>query len=251
MKTIKFISPFWKYKFLTEGSIRIGSFDYYKNIENQNIKDEFDGGASIVYKGKKPITEEHNALFFNDRIQLTNGWSIDTNGCPIIGKPSTYNTFIFCCSHFENYSEIELSQKSLGKEDYYEIFDTKKFVDIISNALLKFCYHHFLQRPYLIDYKKLDLKKHLKISCVAQKVVYKDEPKYNIVTEKELDNFNPKTVNIDELFTKDIRYKENSEYRFIWVLFLDDKENNYISMISIPFEYLDFKELELSKTISC
>ena len=234
---------------MTEGSIRIGSFDYYKNIEDEKISDKYDGGGSIVYKGKKPITEVHNNLFFNDNIQLTNGWSIDTNGCPIIGQPSTFNTFIFCCSHFENYLEIKLSQESLGKNDYYEVANTKTFVDIISNALLDFCYHHFLQRPHLIDYEKLDLKKHLRINCIAQKVVYTKEPKYSIVTEKELDNFNPKTVNIDELFTKDISFKENCEYRFIWILFLDDIKNDYFSIISIPFKYLDLKELDLTKTI--
>lgn len=245
MKIIKFIDQKWKKKLKNEGSIRIGTFDYYKKIENEKIKDENDGGARIVYKGKKIITEEDNNLFFNDNIQLANGWTIETNDCSLIGEPSKFNTFIFCCSIIKPEDDISKVKKTLGYDDYYQITNPNLFIKQIGSALLSQTYDYLIKNPGKID-SNLDLFKHLKICCVCQPIIYSKEPKYNIIAEVNLENLNPKTINLDDFFTKDISYSENLEYRFVWIVFLEDIGN----LITLPFEYLDLKELNLLKHIS-
>ena len=70
----KFTDEKWQREALNVNSIIIGSFLYYREIENETFRDEDEGQGSVVYKSKTPLTEEiHNQIFADSNIRLTNG----------------------------------------------------------------------------------------------------------------------------------------------------------------------------------
>lgn len=256
MKIIKFLDKKYKKKLTKEGFIRIGSFNYYKNSENENIKDENEWGSAIVYKDKTIITEEHNSLFFNDGIWLQNDWLIDTWGCPLIWQPGVFNTLIFCCSKINHNSNINKIKNRLKYNSFYEIIDSDLFSGIISKKLFDYFIWYLMDNPWLISNNfnnplfnnpELYLRSILRLKCIHREVTYTNEPKHRVIWEDELDNFNPKLVNLYDFFIKKEIFSKEQEYRFVWILFLDI--NWIIDIISIPDIFLDINEKEILKTI--
>lgn len=244
MLLAKFTDERWKKEALNGTSIRIGSFLYYREIENKIFRDEDEGQGSVVYKSKVPLTEEVSSRVFADNgIRLVNGWTIDTGGAPLISEKSSFNTFIFCCSLLNSPKEIPDFKSKFNTDSVYFIKDIWKFVDRISVKIREKIIKEYYLNPDTFSFDEEKLKR-LQVLPVIGKVTYTDETKDRIVTEKNVENFNPYTFDLKTVFRKPMRFEHEKEFRFIWVLNLgniySDNEED-IDLVSTSSRNLDIK----------
>ena len=244
MLLAKFTDKKWQKEALNGNSIRIGSFLYYREIENETFRDEDEGQGSVVYKSNEPLTEEiHNKVFADSNIRLTNGWTINTGGAPLISEKSSFNTFIFCCSLLDSPKEIPEFKSKFKKERVYFIKDIWKFVDGISIKIRDKIVKEYYLNPETFSFDENKLKK-LQVLPVIGKVTYTDESKDRIVTEEHVESFNPFTFDLKTAFRKPARFAHEKEFRFIWVINLgdiysDNKED--VDLVSASWRHIDVK----------
>lgn len=240
----KFTDQKWKNEALNGQSIRIGSFQYYREIENEKFRDEDEGQGSVVYKSKEPLTEKvHNQIFADSSLRMGNGWTIDTGGVPLISEKSSFNTFIFCCSMLDSLKEIPKFKRNFEKDSVYFIKDIWKFTDRISNEIHKNIIKEFKVNPSSFSFGE-DKIKRLQVLPVIGKVTYTDESKDRIVTEENSKDFNPWTFDLKTVFRKPTKFSNEKEFRFIWVINLgdiySDKEED-VDLVSVSWRNMDLK----------
>jgi hypothetical protein len=80
---------------LNEGQMRIGTINYYREIEDARRVDGEEGLGKIVWCGQKLEQDHFNKIFTPfDGIQLINGWSIENKGIPIHGAYPNFGNCI-------------------------------------------------------------------------------------------------------------------------------------------------------------
>ncbi|HMN49953.1 MAG TPA: hypothetical protein PKD67_12485 [Ignavibacteriaceae bacterium] len=238
----KFTDEKWKREALKGKSLRIGSFLYYREIENETFRDEDEGQGSVVYKSKLPLTEEiYNKIFADSKIRLANGWTIETGGIPLISEKSTFNTLIFSCSLLDSPKEISEFKAKFKKDSVCFIKDIWKFADGIAKKIHNKIITEFDKSPELFSFDKAKLRR-LQVLPVIGKVTYTDEDKDRIVSEVNVENFNPLTFNLETVFRKPTRFAHEKEFRFIWVINLGDIQSNKeedVDLVSTNWRCLD------------
>ena len=136
---IKFINTKYMPDFndLNEYSIQIGSFDYYRQIEDEKRKDYGEGQRGLHLIVKKPCEKLDNLI-------IENGYGhykpedIDENGSfkpqynlNISDHLLEYNTYLLSCSMIDNLSQISALQEKFACENYYFITDIDLYINSI------------------------------------------------------------------------------------------------------------------------
>ncbi len=250
MYLIKFLPKKFLKSAIDEGAIRIGTINYYREIEDDTRKDANEGLGEVIWKGQKLSAEEHNRIFtFTENVKIINNWSIENKGMPLVGSYPNFNVYTFCLSQTDSLETIEIERISGGKSPhYYFITDYSQFVRILTSkikeATLTFIRENKTDiTPELID--KIEVK-----DC-TYRINYSDASKARIVTEENSKEFNPTLLHTQDFFQKHTSFSNEQEVRIIWIFVI--REGKKIKPLSFPLpdvEYLDLLtgELPISKT---
>jgi len=129
--------------FFRDGSLRIGTFEYFRDVERKlsdEIRDEFEAYSirDCINTSGKALSSLHDGVFsehISDFIKIT-GKNVNVileNGASINIARSHRNAYLFCMTTIFNKSKM----KKMGYDACFEILDTKKFFNEITFALPK------------------------------------------------------------------------------------------------------------------
>jgi len=124
MNLVKYCRTEYAKDAVEKGKIFVGTFNTYKKIENEALRDKEEGPAipAIISEEKDIILseEDNNGMLLNSSIKLANGWKMQIpKNMPLWLEQPNFNTFIFCVS-LDDEPSIEKA-KRLGHEDFYKI----------------------------------------------------------------------------------------------------------------------------------
>lgn len=218
MFLVKFTDPEWKQAAISGKSVRIGSVLYYREINDPTFRDEDEGEGSIAYKSKVPLdAETHNRIFAGEGYQVSDGWTINTGGVPLISQKSIFNPYVYSCSLVRRKKDIPAIEKKFKKNARYYIKDVWKFVDNVSEGLRKHILLSVKNNPNIANpevQRKID---QLEILPVIGKVIYSNDKKERVVDEKNATSFDPNTFEPKPYFRKPTLYSDECEFRMIWL----------------------------------
>jgi len=240
MFLVKFTDLEWKQAAISGKSVRIGSVLYYREINDPTFRDEDEGEGSTVYKSKVPLdAETHNRIFSGEGHKLSDGWTIDTGGVPLISQKSIFNPYIYSCSLVRRKKDISAIEKKFKKSARYYISDVWKFVDNVSEELRKHIILSVKNHPNMANpevQKKID---QLEILPVIGKITYSNEKKERVVDETNATSFNPNTFELKPYFRKPTLYSDEREFRMIWLPNLGDMEEDIFDFMSTTDRTVD------------
>jgi hypothetical protein len=206
MDIYKYIGRKYLKEFTDTGKVRIGNIYWYRDCENEKIRDEFEGRTKYVIAPKnQPIIlsqKQADALTIDYHI----GGKIKI--CPpaifsdFLNVP---NAFVFCASI--NYSK-DLKEK-FDCDAYYKIVDIQKFATKIIEELNK---------KYSILFSVTD-----KVCYVPSKVIRITNKNKSYVIRadpfrKDIPNSERiKTIFIEDYFTKPLVFQGEEEFRIVFV----------------------------------
>lgn len=241
MFLVKFTDPQWKQSAIRGESIRIGSVLHYREIDDLTFRDEDEGEGVVVYKSEQPLdAETHNRIFANEGIQLSDGWKIDTGGVPLFSQKSIFNPFVYSCSLVQHKSEISRIAKRFNKKSWYFINDVWKFVEQVSAGLQNYIITQSNINPDLEIPDIVRGKLHqLEMLPIIGKVHYSDGKKEQIVNNLNAKHFQPRTVELEPYFRKPMSFKDEKEFRMIWIPNLGSMKNDDFDLMSTPFRTID------------
>ncbi len=220
-------------------SIHLGSFDYYRKIENEKLRDEDEGGGRVLYKSTRPLkADEFNRIFANDGYTLLEGWTIDLGSSGLYSERSPYNCFIFCCSLCDSEAEIYEMTKKFKTDGHYYIKDIWKFADGIAQVLKQINIEKAKADPNALTFQ-LEKIKELRFYPVLGKVFYSDDSKVKTVDEKNIGIFSPKKIDARDFFQKPTNFSEEKEFRFTWWPNLGDLDKGIVDLVSINIPFLN------------
>lgn len=191
-------------------SIRIGSLNYYRETDNDFIRDENEGSHENIHD---PKVKEISAEFITSNSSITAIPAIP--GTPfmtspdssielhIYGKRKFQNFYVFCCTR--DMEEKESNKDNFNRNSSYEITNIPAFIKTVQ----KFLECH-------LNTKYPDLK-----NC---KLVSHHNPiRYSKNSNNEIIITTDCPSNYDVVFTKPKTSVEENEYRFIWMLYSENK----------------------------
>jgi hypothetical protein len=224
-----------EHHFTKTNTFRLGTLQQYREHENIDIADPFEG-LTATYRFKNPyeIININSHLIesltggrikFNysgDAIQINPGGALILNE-----RHEIQNQYIWCTSD-QKYGNEETAT-SLGYDCWYKIVDIDGFMDALYAAMAPNA--RFLNKisiPYQLD------KIHRKVNYSADKHIKSYTGRVNPLT--------------DAVFTKPLRsqkdpnvdYTKNVEYRMLWKMY--DKNTNLIHTVrkeAIEFDFTD------------
>ena len=243
MYLIKTLSLEHRNNALKHGSVRIGTINYYREIEDAKRQDAEEGLGHIVWKGEMLTSEDHNRIFTpTENVQMETGWAIENKGAPIHGSYPNFNAYCFCYSEIKNINEVSAVSDGKAKH-YYFISDLSEFIGKITEGLKPIAEEAI--HKYEPDHAE-KLIKNLSIVDVTYRVFYSDESKARIVTEENLDNFDPKSFHSQDYFQKRKSFAYEQEVRTVWFFIYKDK-NGRIQPLQIPHPELNHQDLVFGK----
>lgn len=204
-------------------SMQIGSFDYYRKIEDKKRRDYGEGQRGLHLIIKKPCEKL-------DKIIMENGYGhykvedLDENGffkfeynLNISDHLLEYNTWLLSCSMIDDLSYISVLQKKFECDSYYFITDIDKYINSIQKSLAQ----SLKDNPYSAS-GKLRVR-HSETESIfldgwKERVTYINKSKYMEFTTETLSEFmqhNSKTIDQKLWFQKTEMFKLEKEFRFI------------------------------------
>jgi len=215
---------------LENGSVRIGTINYYRDIEDKARKDADEGLGHIIWSGQELSSADHNKLFERtDRHRLADGWTIKNRGVPLHGSYPNFNVFTFCFSEVSHTDEIAKTSGSKGTR-YYFITNLKEFVERIKRGLIPVA--HAAIEKYAPDQAD-EIKKGLEVLPVTYRIRYSDDSKARVVNESNIDSIDPMALTTWDFFQKKTFFSYEREIRTCWFFFYNDK-NAKKDVLSIP-----------------
>lgn len=252
MFLVKFLDESHRDDALKFGKIRIGTINYYRNIEDTSRQETGEGLGNIVWAGDELSAEDHNRIFSPfEKVQLKKGWKIKTSGVPLHGTYPNFNAYTFCYSEVSNTKEIDST--SGGKAtSYYFITDPPEFIKKISIGL----------RPVAVEaIRKYEpenadrLIENLTVEDVTYRIHYSDTLKSRVVNQENLSTFIPKTFYPQDFFQKPTSFSNEKEVRTIWLFWSKDHSGKkYLLPLPHPDEKhqdLELGQLPISKIPKC
>jgi len=200
----KYIKKKYLEQFKEKGTIQIGNIEWFRDIENEKIKDPFEGRTKYsIHTKREPIelsVEQVNAI--------TNDYHF--SGTLTIGPNSYFsdylkvpNAFVFSTSYIFDKNLM----KKFGCDACYKITDIANFVKSIYHEINK-QYQLLFYVANKVTYVKT---KEIFITNKNKNAVIRTTP-YNRSKSDKL-----KAIYIEDYFTKPDAFKEEKEFRFIFV----------------------------------
>lgn len=197
------------------GRVRIGTINYYREIEDDARADNEEGLGRIVWIGQKLEAEHHNKIFSPfEKVKLADGWSIENKGCPLLGSYPSFNAYLYCCSEVQNAEEISATAGGKG-DSYLCVRKPREFVASVTEQL----------RPIIVQ----DIMEHaphdqieqilttLRILDVNYRVNYDNQRKDRLVDEANVESFDPMAFYPQDFFQKATSYSYEQEARSVWL----------------------------------
>lgn len=228
---------------LQRGAIRIGTINYYREIEDATRQDNEEGLGHIVWTGQSLSGKDHNRIFSrHENVKLDEDWSIVNSGVPLHGSYPNFNAFTFCYSRVKSTSEI--LETSGGKASHhYFITDLPQFIKTISQGLIPIAINSIKEfEPDNAD----RLIRGLDVMDVTYRINYSDTPKHRTVNDENLKTFNPMSFHPQDFFQKSTSFSYEKEVRTVW-LFFSKNENGERQLLSLPHPDERHVDLELGK----
>ena len=215
---------------INKGRIFVGTFDKYKNIENEALQDKEEGPAipAVLDENNDVVLseEDNDSLLQHSSVKLANGWKLQIpKGMPLWLEQPNFNTFIFCVSQENNPSEEKA--KRLGYESFYKITNPFNFGQAVMWSLMK-----HLESEYGITGKMGP------VNYVPRKIH---------MINKEKSGPPPKSFSTAELYTKHENFKEDNEFRYIFLEFSNPEKTQYNSF---DVDGLVIENKEISKWVT-
>jgi len=197
---------------VNKGRIFVGTFEKYKNIENEALRDLEEGAAiPAIFDEKNDIVlseGDNDGMLQHSSIKLANGWKLQVpKGMPLWLEQPNFNSFIFCVSQEDNPSEKKANR--LGYESFYRITDPFNFGRAVMWSLMK--------------------------QLESKHGVTGNMGHVNYVPRKihVVNNSNPgpqaKTFSMMDLYTKHEQFKGDNEFRYVFLEFSNPEKTQYNS----------------------
>lgn len=200
----KYLKKKYLEQFKEKGTIQIGTIEWFRDVENKKIQDPFEGRTKYSIHAKaEPIelsVEQMNAITNDYHISAKLKVAPNNQFSEYLKVP---NAFVFSTSRIFD----ENLMKKFDCDACYKITDTKNFAEIIYHEINKL--HPLL---LLIVNKVFYVKtKEIFITNQNKNVVIRTTPYDKSKSDKI------KTIHIEDYFTKPDTFKQEKEYRFIFV----------------------------------
>lgn len=241
----KITSKRWAHEALNNGAIRIGLISYYKQFEDKAIGDISEGLQPYLLSsnGSIPLLmsgEEADRVFKRSGFSFSHDWKINLGTKGKLLVDNCFNTFIFCCSHSETDEPNIIIEFG---DSFYIIKDPDAFAHEIAQ---------YIGKEILPRFKTVDGKIPDRYYFHHQAVNYQEKVK-TIADTSDIPDFTKRVI-IDEIFTKDINFKYQKEYRFVWFFYYSWRPKNEIVSFGNEPSYIDVRNKNiinlLSNTIS-
>lgn len=220
---------------LEDGQVRIGTINYYREIEDAQRADGEEGLGKIVWCGQKLEQDNFNKIFTPfDSIQMINGWSIENKGLPIHGSYPNFNAFVYCYSEVENAEQIASTAGGKG-DSFVCIANPARFVASIRKQLEPLIVR-WLQE-HAEPSEKEQILKTLEILDVNYRINYSNERKDRLVDESNIDEFDPKAFHPQDFFQKATSYSYEREVRTVWLPVAKHPNTGDDVPLAIPAEW--------------
>lgn len=244
MYLVKYTTKLWRDAALSQESLRIGSVLHYRQIEDLRFRDEDEGEGRIVHSSKIPLTAEaHNRIFAEHPYRLNDGWTIDTNGVPLLSERSQFNAFVFCCSLLRRNHQIHNHARQFKSDAWYFIKNPLAFADAVAQGL-KAHLAIAMRDAHMPDSAREKLHQ-LEVLPVFGLVKYTSESKDQLVTDENLESFKPKQLRLEPFFRKSPAFQDEREFRFIWLINLGCMENNDFDLTTTTLRTVDLSGLSV------
>lgn len=197
------------------GSVRIGTINYYREIEDDARADNEEGLGRIVWVGQKLEAEHHNKIFSPfDKVELADGWSIENNGCPLLGSCPSFNAYLYCCSEVQDVEKISATVGGKG-DSYLCIAKPKEFVASVTKQLRPIIIQDIME--HAPSEQKEQILRTLRILDITYRVNYDDGRKDRLVDEANVEKFDPMAFHPQDFFQKATSYSYEQETRTVWL----------------------------------
>ena len=242
MYLVKYTAKRWRDAALSQTSLRIGSVLYYREIEDARFRDEAEGDGRIIHRAKTPLTAEaHNRIFAEQPYRLSDGWTIDTGGIPLLSEKSEFNAFVFSCSLLQRNHEIPKLAQKLKSDARYFIKNPLGFADAVAQGLK----NHLtvaMQDAHMPQSarEKLHL---LEVLPVFGPVKYTTDSKDRLVTDGNIETFRSKQLRLEPFFQKNPKFQDEKEFRFVWLVNLGSMEKNDFDLTTTNLRTVDLASL--------
>ncbi len=222
------------FKNLENCSIKLGTFQHYKKMENNVRKDEVEGQSGVYIKVKKPCSiyiglfGQQNQNELNELGEFKQETLIDVSD-----HSSEFNTWMFCASAVNSLEEIEQLKQRFNCDSYYFIKDYKKFENSIQKSLAE----DLIRRPLNTESEQRVIKGEIEkyfLSGERKYIRYKNIKKYMLQQCETLTEFynsqSSKQVNSDLWFFKPENYEVEKECRFIFYAVVDKNHDKFFNI---------------------
>ena len=200
---------------INKGRIFVGTFDKYKRIENEALRDIEEGPATpAIFDEEQDVVlseEDNHSMLEHSAIKLANGWKLQVpKGMPLWLDQPNFNTFIFCVLQEDNPSVDKA--KRLGHENYYKITHPFNFGRAVMWSLMK------------------HLKSEFGITGHMGPVNYVPR-KIHVINKN---NLGPplRSFSSADFYTKHEKFKKDIEYRYVFLEFSNKEKTQYNSFMT-------------------
>jgi hypothetical protein len=201
MEVYKYQRKKYLKQFVEKGIIRIRTIHWYRECENQKIRDPLEGRTKYTIEPR----EQSLTLTKEQAQAMTNDYTIRGNIC--ISPETTFsdflnvpNAFIFCVSL--NYDQKLL--KKFEADGCFKIIDIQKFAEAAGKEISK-------QYPLRL----IATDKVVYVPSKEHKIT--NENKNSIIRTTPYDESGVKTIYVEDYFTKPVGFQEEAEFRFIFL----------------------------------
>lgn len=204
MYIVKFIKSERLEGTLNEGKVRIGTFQEYRKMEEDHLRDGIEGAGKLNVTGQDifldSVGQHFEGPIFNDVILRFEA------GAGTLSGDMSMNCFCYCTCYVDDLCDIEPLRKERfpDKDAYFFIADEGLFENRCGQDI---------QRQIKLNHPDGPIY----VYCFTGKVTYVDAPKESALPYDKDDPNSPVTLNLAYFFEKPTSFAKDQEYRFVWI----------------------------------
>ena len=223
---VKFMKRRYFKDAIDHGRLRIGTFDYFREIGEVSLRDESEGAGRIRIVGEEMHTDVVRRVATSRepppntivRFEVGEGSLVDD---------LSINCLIFCASCVEDLSGIQTLKDGpfADKDDFFFIVDEGLFEKRCGTCICQEIKRNRHNEPVFVY-------------CFTGKVTYLDELKETVLPYEKLAAGSSLKINLRFFFEKPTRYQSEQEYRYVWICTNKPIDDGY-EIYSMNEKYLD------------
>jgi hypothetical protein len=214
------------FKNLKSYKINLGSFLYYREIEDHKRRDVNEGQRGLDLILKRPCSKLAEYIKqsgygydpYTHEYLDNNGNFIPEYHFTVHDHMYDYNAWVFCCSMIDDLNEIPILMEKFECDSYYFISDIDKFINSIQHSLAQ----DIILNPKTLSGElriKHPQKGNVFLDGWKDLIQYSNELKSMSFTYETLTNFlvhkDSKSINQKYWFMKSEQFSSEKEFRFI------------------------------------